>query len=142
MIRLGGTTRAVKAATVYFAAVFLCAFVLGAIRVLLVAPHLGDTAGVMLETPIILAISWAVCRRCIERFNVGSTIRHRLIMGSVALILLQGAEFCIAIALFGRTATDYVAAFATAPGAIGLAAQVGFAILPAVVAMRPSGVQA
>jgi hypothetical protein len=33
-------------------------------RVLLIAPRLGETAAVFLETPLILAASWFVCRWC------------------------------------------------------------------------------
>jgi hypothetical protein len=129
----------VAAAAVYFAAVFLCGFVLGAVRVLVIAPRAGDTMGVVLETPVILAFSWIVCRRCIARFNVGPTMRHRLMMGLAAFVLLQGSEFCLGTLVFGRAPADYIAAFTAAAGAIGLAAQVGFAILPVLVARGSTG---
>jgi hypothetical protein len=134
-----GARGAVAAAAVYAAAVFLCGFVLGTLRVLVIAPRVGDTVGVVLETPVILTFSWMVCRRCIARFNVAPGMRHRVMMGLVAFVLLQGAEFCLGTVLFGRAPADYVAAFAAAPGAIGLAAQVGFALLPVLVGRRADG---
>ena len=44
-------------ALVYVAAVFAAAFVLGTLRVLLVAPRLGELAAVALELPVVLCLS-------------------------------------------------------------------------------------
>jgi hypothetical protein len=53
-----------KAGALYALIVFLIGFILGTIRVLLIVPRLGETAAVMLETPVMLAASWFVCRWC------------------------------------------------------------------------------
>ena len=52
---------AIKAGGVYFVAVFLFGFVLGTARTLIVLPRVGETVGVVLEAPVILAISWVTC---------------------------------------------------------------------------------
>jgi hypothetical protein len=54
--------RATGADAVYAIIAFLIGFILGAIRVLLVAPRLGGTLAVIIETPIMLTTSWFVCR--------------------------------------------------------------------------------
>jgi uncharacterized membrane protein len=59
-----------KARAMYFVVVFSIAFVLGTIRVLLVAPRLGETIAVMIEAPLILAVSWFASRRCVRVFEV------------------------------------------------------------------------
>jgi len=48
----------IHAALIYFAAVFSLAFVLGALRVTLIAPKVGAMAAVALELPVVLTASW------------------------------------------------------------------------------------
>src|SRR5262245_49583676 len=62
--------RATKAGGLYAIIVFLIGFILGTIRVLLVAPRLGETTAVIIEAPIMLAASWFVCRWCVDRLHV------------------------------------------------------------------------
>jgi hypothetical protein len=119
-----------KAGVIYTFAVFLVGFVLGAIRVTLIVPRLGETAAVCLETPIMLAASWQVSRWCTARFAVPNTLAARLGMGLVAFATLMALEFELAVLAFGRSPADYLAALATLPGAIGLASQIAFAFIP------------
>ena len=53
----------VKAAFAYVTPVFAVAFVLGALRVTLVAPVAGPLLAVALEVPVVLALSWIVAGR-------------------------------------------------------------------------------
>ena len=53
--------RATKAGALYAIIVFVIGFMLGTIRVLLVAPRLGETTADIIEAPIMLAASWFVC---------------------------------------------------------------------------------
>jgi hypothetical protein len=121
---------AIKAGATYFAVVFLFAFVLGAVRVLIVAPYVGGTIGVLLETPVILGISWVTCRWCVNRFRVASGKRIRLLMGVVAFGLLEGTELSSSVFVFGRTIADHLAGYWSSSGVIGLAAQGVFALVP------------
>jgi hypothetical protein len=59
-----------KAGALYALIVFLIGFILGTIRVLIIVPRLGETAAVLLETPLILAASWFFCRWCVDRLDV------------------------------------------------------------------------
>ena len=58
--------RATKAGALYANIVFLIGFILGTIRVLLLAPRLGETTAVIAEVPVMLAASWFVCRWCVD----------------------------------------------------------------------------
>ena len=121
---------AVKAGGVYFVAVFLFGFVLGTARTLIVLPRLGETVGVVLEAPVILAISWVTCAWCVDRFRVPSGAWIRLLMGAAAFSLLGVAEISISLFVFGRTIASHFAGYRSSASAIGLVAQVVFAIFP------------
>jgi hypothetical protein len=54
--------QATKAGALYAIIIFVVGFILGTIRVLLLAPRLGETTAVIIEAPIMLAASWFVCR--------------------------------------------------------------------------------
>jgi hypothetical protein len=104
---------------------FLMGFILGTIRVLLLVPRLGETTAVIIEAPMMLVASWFVCRW------VRRTVSARSLMGLVAFVVLMSAEVGLG-AVFGRSLVDQLAAFKSPPGAIGLGAQVIFAIFPVI----------
>ena len=61
--------QATGAGALYAIIVFVIGFILGTIRVLLVAPRLGETIAVIIEAPVILTASWFVCRWCVKRLD-------------------------------------------------------------------------
>jgi len=122
--------KAVVAGILYFAVVFAFAFAIGVVRVLLVAPRLGETVAVLLELPVVLAASWALCGVIVRRLAVSPRPGDRMMMGGLAFIVLQAAEALLAIFAFGRSPTVYLAAFTTLAGQLGLAGQIGFALIP------------
>ena len=115
----------VKAAFAYTLPVFAVAFVLGALRVTLVAPQTGPLLAVALEIPLVLALSWAVAGRVIARWPDVP----RLALGLAAFTLLMGLELLTALA-FGQTPGQFLAAMTTPEGALGLAGQIGFGLIP------------
>jgi hypothetical protein len=119
----------VKAAFAYVLPVFAAAFVVGAIRVTLVAPALGPLAAVALEVPLILSLSWWMAGRVLRRWPV----RHwqRAGMSLVAFLVLMVLELATALA-FGQTPAQFLTAMTTPAGALGLAGQVGFGLIPLV----------
>ncbi|NOT39848.1 MAG: hypothetical protein HOP13_05085 [Alphaproteobacteria bacterium] len=119
-----------KAAAAYFAIAFAIAFVLGTLRVLFVAPRVGELGAVLIEVPIMLAVSWLVCSWVLSRIAVPASIGARLVMGAVAFTLLMAAEFALGVYGFGMTAGEIVSSFARLPGQLGLSGQVGFALMP------------
>lgn len=124
--------KAFHAGLAYSAAVFAAGFALGAARVLLVAPRLGEMGAVLLELPVILAVSWWTCGGLARRFAVPSAPGDRLVMGLVAFVALQTAEVLLAVLAFGRSPVGYLAGLITPAGGIGLAGQIVFALFPLV----------
>lgn len=119
-----------KAGCVYALSVFAVGFVLGAMRVLLLAPRVGDTAAVVLEAPVMLAVSWKMSRWSASRYGLQTDPGGALLMGAIAFAVLMLAELATAVLFFNRTAAAYVAGFWSVSGAIGLAAQLCFAGFP------------
>jgi len=122
---------ALKAGTVYFMLVFAAGFVLGTIRVLAVVPAVGETIAVLIETPVMLTISWIACRFIIRRFGVPAVLADRVTMGGFAFALLMAAEIGVAWLLGRRSVSAYLAHYVTVAGALGLAGQIAFAAFPA-----------
>jgi hypothetical protein len=65
----------------------------------------------------------------VDRLDVRRTVPARLLMGLVAFLVLMSAEVELGVVL-DRSIIDQLAMYKSASGAIGLAAQVIFAIFP------------
>lgn len=122
--------RSVRAGAVYFLAVFLAGFVLGTMRVLVLVPYMGEIAAVSLEIPLMLFISWVAAGRIISWLGVPALVMARLVMGGFAFALLMLAEFGLSLWLFDRSLAAHLAHYSTLAGAVGLTAQVVFALIP------------
>jgi hypothetical protein len=127
---------AVRAGALYALIVFGVGFVLGTIRVLLMIPHIGETAAVLAEAPIMLAASWYVCRWSVERLEAPRSLPSRTVMGAVAFVTLMLAELALGVLAFGRPLAEQFGAYVTRAGAIGFAAQVIFAVFPVIQVWR------
>lgn len=121
-----------KAGLTYFALAFALGLLLGVVRTLFVAdlPGAGRLIGVLIEIPIMLGASWIFSGFVIRRFAVAPTVHARLLMGAVAFVLLILAEMAVGVFLFGRSPSAHIALYREASYAIGLAAQVVFALMP------------
>lgn len=122
-------TPIVKAATTYLLSVFAAAFVIGAVRVTLVAPRTGPLLAVALEVPLVLALSWVVAGRVLQRWPL--TAGQCLGLAFLSFALLMLLELLTALA-FGQTTAQFLAGMTTPAGALGLAGQIGFALIPLV----------
>jgi hypothetical protein len=114
----------------YFAIVFVAGFALGTVRVLVLEPRLGELAAGLTELPFILAIAWLTCGWVLLRFRVPPRNGARLLMGAVAFGLLILAEVVLSSLLFGRTSSEFLGSLTTPQGAIGLAGQALFGLMP------------
>jgi hypothetical protein len=122
----------ILAGAYYCALVFALGFVLGTVRTLFVqdAPSGGRLTGVLIELPIMLMASWFLCAQAVRRFGVAPDWTPRAVMGLVAFALLMLAELAVGMLLFGRTPTQHLALYQDASYALGLAAQLAFALMP------------
>lgn len=114
----------------YAAIAFAAGFALGVLRVSLIAPRLGETAAVMFELPIMLALSWLACRWIIARWHVPATVSARAAVGGLALALLLAAEAVLGTLGLGRTLAEHLASYQNLPERLGLAAQILFGLFP------------
>ena len=118
-----------KAALAYWAMIFALGFVLGTIRVLWLEPKLGMLTATLAELPVMLLASWFAAGWLVRRFAISSP-RAALAMGSIAFALLMAAELALTALLPGNSPGQWTARMATPVGALGLAGQIGFALMP------------
>lgn len=122
----------IKAGAAYFALVFALGFVLGTLRVFLLAPALGDLGAVLVELPMMLVASWLICHWLTRLLRVPSDMPARLVMGGSAFVFLIVAEISLSLWLFGNSIAAHFGNYGTAHGAAGLAGQIAFAAFPVV----------
>jgi hypothetical protein len=122
---------ALKAGAYYALVVFLIGFATGTVRVLALAPRLGEAAAVAIEVPVMLALSWIVAAWSARAFAVSPDLAARSIMGLTAFAVLMATEVGAALFIFDRSIAEFFAPYGSLAGAIGLAGQVAFAVIPA-----------
>jgi hypothetical protein len=114
----------------YFGIVFGVGFVLGALRVTLLVPRLGERLAELSEMPVMfVAIYFAagsIVRRCGTRVHGAGWIG----VGLLALVFMLGAELLMAVALAGRSVSEYLASRDPVAGAVYLAMLFLFAAMP------------
>jgi hypothetical protein len=126
--------RALTAGTAYFLILFALGFVLGTLRVVVLAPQFGQLIATTAEVPVMLAAAFYVCRWSVRHWQVPSESAIRWAMVVWFLALLFTFETLLGALLFGRMPTEQWAALATLVGMLGLCAQIIAAILPVFVA--------
>lgn len=126
--------RLAAVSAVYAGVAFAAGFVLGTVRVLVLEPRLGTVGSVLIEGPIMLAVSYLAARWVVARWMCDASRGRRVMMGMVALGMLLLLEFAISPVVNADTAGGWVrgffAKFATTAGMIGAGLQVGFAVMP------------
>jgi hypothetical protein len=118
-------SRIVKAAFAYTLPVFALAFAIGAIRVSLVAPVTGPLLAVALEVPLVLTLSWIIA----GRMQLPHALPQRMAIALLSFALLMALELATALA-FGQSPAQFLSSMTTPAGALGLAGQIGFAVIP------------
>lgn len=119
------------AAALYFTGVFACGFILGTIRILVLLPRMEEIWALLLELPVILTLSWLIAGWIIKGRSALGALPARLGMGGWAFLLLMLAEYLLATTAMGLSGAEVFARWTTLEGALGLAGQILFALLPA-----------
>lgn len=127
--------RVLKASLLYFGSVFGVGFALGTLRVLWLVPRLGVRVAELLEQPLMLLASFLLARFVLRRLGPFSP-RQRIAIGMLALAWLVGAELALAMALQGRSLTEYVASRDPVAFTVYLLSLLAFAAMP-LLAGRP-----
>jgi hypothetical protein len=121
-----------KAGLAYFAIVFAVGFLLGTFRVVALTPVVGERAAVILELPIMRAISRFSSLWLIARFDVVCRLMPRLVMGGLAFGLLMVGEVGVSTFLLGRSLAEHLASYRNVSTILGLFGQLAFALFPAI----------
>lgn len=124
------TAASIKAGLAYFALVFGAGFVLGALRVTLLVPQLGERVAELAEMPVMFVVILFSARFVVRRFSVPPAMPARLGFGLLALVLLLTAELVLAVILQERSLADYATSRDPVSGSVYLAMLVLFALTP------------
>jgi len=127
---------AVLSGLLYGLLAFAAGFILGTLRIIWLAPALGDFPAVAAELPIMLAVSFLLCRRLIGQGRIADTAPSRAAMGATGFLALMTLEMLLATLGFGQDALAFLRCLATPPSALGLTGQIAFGLLPLLVARR------
>jgi hypothetical protein len=114
----------------YFALVFAAGFALGVFRNFVLVPLAGELNSVVIEMPVMLALSWWACKWVMRHFRVPGTWSSRSGLGGIAFLLLMVAELMLSTLLFGNPVVEHFAKYGSWPGALGLFGQLLFAAFP------------
>jgi uncharacterized membrane protein len=128
-----------KAGFLYFLSVFAAGFVLGAVRVLWIAPQVGTRVAEMIEVPVMLVVIIVAARWIVRRFRHPPSIPRRVAAGLIALGLILVTEVTVVLRLQGWTIEHYIANRDPVAGTIYVAMLVVFALVPVVVARKTNG---
>lgn len=120
----------------YAVSVFAVGFALGTARVLAIAPRLGEGVAVLLELPLMLLASFVLARWAVARWAVPARLGPRAAMGLMAFAILMGLELALSVLLFGNSLQDHLSAYRAPERLLGLAGQIAFGALPALLLLR------
>ncbi len=109
---------------------FALGFVLGTVRVMIVAPRYGELSATWAEIPVMLIAAIVTCRWALQYWQVPRAIGTRWIMVIWFLALLVAFETALGAGLFGRSLNEQFASLITPAGLLGLSAQIIAALLP------------
>lgn len=122
--------RVAGGALAYWAGGLALGFLLGTVRTLWVAPHLGELAAVAAELPLMLAAGWWWARVVLRHAHLPD-LRSARWMGALAFAVLLVSECALAALLFGASPPQWARGLAAPAGLLGLAGQAIWAVLPA-----------
>jgi hypothetical protein len=129
-------TPLLRPAAAYALLTFAVGFGLGTVRVLWLAPWIGDSRAILLELPLMLAVSYLVARWAVAHWQVPPLAGKRLAMGGMAFAVLMLYEAIVSVALFGNSLNGHLARYLTPTAWPGLAAQFVFAAMPVILLLR------
>jgi len=118
------------AAALYFALVFAAGMLLGPIRALWIEPKTGAAIAVLSEAPFMLAVMLWAARWVPQTAGITSNVSSLLLMGVIALVFQQIADFLLSVRLRGITAKQQLAYCGTKAGLVYAILLILFAIMP------------
>jgi len=115
----------------YFGLVFAVGFLLGVVRVLWLAPAVGERYAELLEMPVMLAVAFFSAGFILDHFELPG-VSDALVVGIIALLILLALEFTLVLGLRGLSLREYLANRDRVSGSAYVASLVVFAVLPGI----------
>ena len=128
--RYAPVSQTIRAALSYFAIVLGSGFVLGAFRVPILVPRLGERWAELAEMPIMAAVIFFGAGYILRRFPEVGTRRRSLAAGFLALALSVSAELGLAVLLQHQTLVDFIRSRDKISGSVYLGMLLVFAVMP------------
>jgi hypothetical protein len=134
-VRVASGLSVLRYSLLYFLLVFAAGFALGVIRVLWLAPILGERNAELAEIPVMLAVITVAARVVVGR------MRHpgpgaRLATGALALLFMLLVEFTVVLGLRGLTLEQYLESRDPVAGGAYALSLLLFMLMPALLAWR------
>lgn len=120
---------------IYFGLVFAAGFSLGVVRTIWLAPLIGERTAELVETPVMIIISFLAARFVVGRMKAPS-LAHRLEVGGLALFLLLLCEVGVVVFVRHQSLAEYVTNRDPVAGVVYLLALTVFAAAPALVGRK------
>ena len=133
--------RLLKPALFYFVLVFGTGFVLGTIRVLLVAPRIGDRTAQLCEMPFMLIAIAMAARWTNRRFTEGFGPSSWIVIGLIAFGMMLTAEIAVGMMLRGQSPMGSLLFRDPIVGAAYYGALGAFALMPWLLGYRKGGAE-
>ena len=115
----------------YFGLVFAAGFLLGIVRVVLLAPWLGERHAELLEMPVMLVVAYIASGYVLNQFRL-LDVKSAAMMGAIALLLLLALEFTLVLELRGLSVAEYLASRDPLSGAAYVFSLLVFGALPGI----------
>src|SRR5688572_12093098 len=125
-----------RAAGLYFLAVFGAGFLLGVARTLWLVPQVGSRAAELMEMPVMLAVMIYAAHRVVRRYSLSPRPRVRLVVGGLASASLLAVELGVVLPLRGVSLGEYWARLDPVSGSVYYALLAVYALLPLLVQSR------
>ncbi|MCU0831673.1 MAG: hypothetical protein MUC58_09200 [Rhizobiaceae bacterium] len=119
----------IESGLIYGVGLFAAGFMLGTLRVMVVAPRFGDMAAVAMELPLMLGFAW-VFAGWIVGPEPAQGSAHWLAAGATGFAVLMLAEAILGLTVFGLSLTQFLSGLVSGPGALGFGAQIISAFFP------------
>jgi len=118
------------AGLMYFALVLGTGIVLGAFRIPLLVPRIGERWAELAEMPIMAAAIYFSAGYVLRRFPESNVSGQSLVVGLFALTLAVCAELGLAVVLQSRTLSEYLGSRDKVSGSVYFVMLVAFALMP------------
>ena len=119
-----------RAGLAYFALVFGAGFLLGAVRVPLVVPRLGERWAELAEMPLMAVVIFLAAGCVLRRFPIARSRGRSLFVGVFATALLVCAELGLAAVVQDRALGEYLSNRDRISGSVYLVMLIAFALMP------------